>query len=86
MPEISRFYGIVIKMYHADHPPPHLHAEYGEHRVLINLRTLGVFAGSLPPRALALVIEWAAYHQQELLELWEQAAALQSLSRIDPLP
>ncbi len=59
MPEISRFYGIVIKMYFDDHLPPHFHAEYGEYEVLVNTNTLAIISGKLPSRALGLVIEWA---------------------------
>ena len=59
MPEISRFYGIIIKMFFDDHNPPHFHALYGDHEVLIDINTFAVFAGHLPPRALGLVIEWA---------------------------
>jgi len=58
MPEISRFYGIIIKMFFDDHNPPHFHALYGDHEVLIDINTFAVFAGHLPPRALGLVIEW----------------------------
>lgn len=52
MPEICRFYGIIIRMYYADHPPPHFHAEYGEYEALIRIEDTGIFSGSLPPRAL----------------------------------
>jgi phosphomannomutase len=57
MPEIARFYGIIIKMFFEDHNPPHFHAQYGELEVLIDINTFAVFAGHLPPRALGLVIE-----------------------------
>jgi hypothetical protein len=50
MPEISRFFGIVIKMYLEDHPPPHFHAEYGEHEALLDIHALVVIGGRLPPR------------------------------------
>ena len=60
MPEISRFFGIVIRMFYNDHPPPHFHAEYGEHEALIEIESLAVYAGDFPARALALVREWAA--------------------------
>jgi len=52
VPEICRFYGIVIKMYFADHAPPHFHAEYAEHEVRIAINTMAVITGSLPPRAM----------------------------------
>ena len=51
MPEICRFFGIVIRMYFGDHPPPHFHLEYGEHRAVIDIHTLIVIGGCLPPRA-----------------------------------
>jgi hypothetical protein len=85
MPEISRFYGIVIKMFFDDHNPPHFHALYGEYEVLININSFAVFAGNLPPRALGLVIEWATQHKEELLRNWESARAQESLRKIEPL-
>ncbi len=85
MPEISRFLGIVIKMFFDDHNPPHFHAEYGERSGLIDIRNLSLFSGSLPPRVLGLVIEWATMHRQELLEDWERARDLQKLQKIAPL-
>ena len=66
MPEISRFYGIVIKMYFADHAPPHFHAEYAEHEARIAIGSLAVLSGNLPPRAMGLVAEWTTLHQNEL--------------------
>ena len=56
MPEISRFFGIVVKMYYDDHNPPHFHAEYGGHTASIAIQTLSIFAGSLPPRAAGLIV------------------------------
>jgi hypothetical protein len=85
VPEISRFFGIVIKMFFDDHNPPHFHAEYGDSLVLIDIRTLSAFAGRLPPRAMGLVIEWATLHQQELISNWERAQAKQELQSIAPL-
>ena len=86
MPEISRFYGIVIKMYFADHAPPHFHAEYAEHEARIAIGSLAVLSGDLPPRAMGLVAEWTTLHQKELQALWERAGKLEPLSRLDPLP
>ena len=86
MPEISRFYGIVIKMYFADHVPAHFHAEYAEFEARIAIGTLAVLSGNLPPRATGLVAEWATLHQAELQELWGRAVKLQPLHRVDPLP
>lgn len=85
MPEISRFYGIVIRMYYADHSPPHFHAQYGEYEALIHISTLAIIAGKLPSRALGLVMEWASLHQDELAENWEKARGQQPLGAIEPL-
>lgn len=86
MPELSRFYGIIIRMYYDDHNPPHFHAHYGDHQVTIALGTLAVIAGTLPPRALGLVAEWAAQHPSELRTAWDRAKALEIPGSIDPLP
>ncbi len=85
MPEISRFFGIVIQMYYNDHAPPHFHVRYGNHRALIAVETLAVLKGELPPRALGLVIEWAAMHRNELIEDWNLARAETDLKSIAPL-
>jgi hypothetical protein len=86
MPEISRFYGIVIKMFFDDHPPPHFHAQYSGHQAVIGISTLAVISGRLPARALGLVAEWASLHQEELLLLWRKAKNLEPLHKIEPLP
>ena len=85
MPELSRFYGIVIKMFFDEHPPPHFHAEYGDQKVVVDLNTLAVIAGKLSPRAMGLVIEWATLHQAELRDNWNRARNTQSLNKIAPL-
>ena len=85
MPEISRFYGIVIKMYFDDHDPSHFHAEYAEDEAVISIETLAVIAGRLRPRALGLVAEWAALHQKELREAWLKAKNLEPTGKIAPL-
>ncbi len=86
VPQISRFYGIVIWMYRPDHPPPHFHAQYGEYRAQIGIPDQLVLNGSLPPRALRLVLDWALMHQAELQTDWVLAQALKPLVAIDPLP
>lgn len=85
MPEISRFYGIVIQIYYGDHPPPHFHAIYAGNVAKIAIDTLKVIDGSLPKRALGLVLDWATLHQDELRMAFQQAASLQPPARIDPL-
>ena len=86
VPRLATFYGIVIYMYRPDHPPPHFHAQYGEHVAQIELETLRIISGSLPTRALRLVVEWARLHPQELQSNWELAQALEPLVQIEPLP
>jgi hypothetical protein len=85
MPEISRFYGIIVSLFFGDHNPPHFHIRYGAHQAVIRIKDLLVVEGYLPPRALGLVIEWAAKHQNELLSGWEMAAQRQTPPRIEPL-
>jgi Domain of unknown function (DUF4160) len=85
VPELSRFYGIVIRMFFDDHAPPHFHAEYGSAEALVDIRTLAFLRGDLPPRARGLVAEWAALHQNELMAQWERAQSLRPLGRIAPL-
>ena len=85
MPEISRFFGIVIAMFYNDHPPPHFHMRYGSERAIVEIDTLSVLEGSLAPRALGLAVEWAAQHQEELRANWEAARSHAPLNRIEPL-
>jgi len=85
MPEISRFFGIVIQMYWEDHNPPHFHAFYAGEQALIDINSLSLFAGRLSPRALGLVIEWATLRQQEVLADWHRAQGKEPLQKIDPL-
>lgn len=86
MPEISRFYGLVIRMYFRDHNPPHFHAEYSGSEALIDINTLAIVSGQLPARAMGLVAEWASLHQEELQRNWKRARNFESLEKIAPLP
>lgn len=85
MPELCRFFGIVITMYYRDHSPPHFHARYGGCTGTITLDGFALLSGDLPPRALGLIVEWASLHRSELLEDWARARALQPLLPIEPL-
>jgi hypothetical protein len=85
MPEICRFYGIIIRMFFSEHQPPHFHAVYGSDKATIDIETLAVISGKLPPRATGLVIEWASSHRDELLDLWDKAQKRQRLGKLDPL-
>jgi len=81
MPEIARFYGIIIKWFFSDHPPPHFHVVYGEYNALFDIETLDMIEGDLPNRAKKLVIEWATRYQTELLEMW----TTQQFHKLPPL-
>ena len=85
MPEISRFYGIVISMFYDEHNPPHFHAQYGEHKAVIRINNFALVEGYLPPKALGLVNEWATIHKNDLIENWELARNDQQLKKIAPL-
>lgn len=73
VPTISRFYGIVIRMYFSDHAPPHFHAIYSGEEVVVAIETGGIIRGALPARALRVVREWANMHTDELMADWELA-------------
>jgi Domain of unknown function (DUF4160) len=85
VPTISVFYGIVIQMFWRDHAPPHFHALYAEYEALIDLRNFSVIRGSLPGRAMALVLEWADHHRDELVENWDLCRRMQTPKPIEPL-
>lgn len=85
MPEISRFFGIVIRMYYDDHAPPHLHAEYQGRKALLDFDG-NVLRGALGSKtALRLVREWIDVHAGELSEDWELARARRELNKVPPL-
>ena len=81
MPEIARFYGIVIKLFFGDHPQPHFHAVYGEYNALFDIATLEMIEGDLPQRARKLVLEWASNYQKELMKMWDT----QEFRKLPPL-
>lgn len=86
VPRISEFYGIVIAMYYREHGVPHFRATYAGQTVVVSIDTGGIIAGTVPPRALRLVREWAELHRQELRGNWTRARDDAPLTRIDPLP
>ncbi|MBI5496422.1 MAG: DUF4160 domain-containing protein [Deltaproteobacteria bacterium] len=85
MPEVSRFFGVVIAIYWQDHGVPHFHAKYGESRASFSIGELRLLEGSLPPRVTALVVEWAFRYRDELQEDWNLAVARKPLKSIPPL-
>lgn len=85
MPILAVFYGMIIRMYHADHNPPHFHVQYGEQDVLIEIRTGKVLAGKLAPRLKRDVEKWRKLHRDKLLLAWEDTQAFKTPKRIKPL-
>jgi hypothetical protein len=85
VPTICTFFGIVVRMYFEDHAPPHFHAAYGEFEASVSIDPVGVMRGTLPPRALGLVVEWTRLHQNALLADWERARRHEALDSIPPL-
>ena len=85
MPELSRFFGIVIGIFYREHGRPHFHAVYGESEAVIDIETGQLISGKLPNRALSLVAEWQADHKAELKENWELARQHRPLKKIAPL-
>ena len=83
MPVLSRFYGIVIRMYfqQSEYNPPHIHAIYGEHVAAIDFQKKKVIEGELPKKALELVMEWISIHESELKDIWDTG----NFKNIEPL-
>ena len=83
MPEITRFYGIVIKMFFKpkEHEPSHIHALYGEYIGEFNIQTMEMTEGDLPRKAQELVREWMMDHQEHLQEMWDT----QKIYKLPPL-
>jgi hypothetical protein len=85
MPTISVFYGIMIRMYYNDHPPPHFHAQYGEFEATVDIGSLEGIEGQLPRRALNLVREGAMIHGEELSADWRFCQENTPPAKIEPL-
>lgn len=85
MPEISRFFGIVIAMFYKDHPPPHFHAKYSGQWAAFSIDDLKMIEGELPRRAISLILEWAFQHRTELMNNWKRIQDQKPLEQIPPL-
>ena len=82
MPEVSRFYGIIIKIFLTrEHNPPHFHAVYGEFTGLFDIQSLEMLEGDLPSKAQALIREWAKSYRTDLMSMWES----KRLKKLPPL-
>lgn len=85
MPIIAAFFGMVIRVFHADHPPPHVHVEYGEWAAIVQISDGKVLQGRLPPRLLRLLREWLCERRANVLRTWEDAQAHRSPRKVKPL-
>ena len=85
MPEISRFFGMVIAICYNDHVPPHFHVRHGQQKATIGIDPIALLTGQLSPKARTLVLEWATLHQAELMADWDLARQQAPLNKIDPL-
>lgn len=87
MPELSRFYNIIIRMLYMDigqHNKPHFHVQYAEYEASVAIDG-ELLAGSLPVKQLKLVIAWAAIHEDELYAAWNKAIKGEPFKKIEPL-
>ena len=85
MPEICRFFGIIIAVFYEDHPPPHFHVRYGGQQAIFDIESLRILEGRLSPRVVGLVVEWAMLHRPELVRAWDQARRREPIDPIAPL-
>ena len=84
MPEISRFLGINIRLYYRDQDPPHIHAEYGDYEVTLDIET-GTTTGNFPRRAMGALLEWYGMHKEELVTAAQKTVDEHQLDWIEPL-
>ena len=85
MPEICRFFGIIIRMFYDEHEQPHFHAAYQGKVVQIGIDPLTIMRGGLHRRAIGLIMEWGTGHQRELLENWKRLRNRKPPKKIEPL-
>ena len=85
MPEISRFYGMVIAMYYNDHAAPHFHVRHDKQKAVVGIEPVELLKGKLSPKAKALVLERATIHQGELRADWELASQQAPLNKLESL-
>lgn len=85
MPTICMFRGIKIYINWRDHMPPYFHATYGGKEIIVSINELEVIDGEIPNKQLKMLLGWAAFHQEELIENWKLASEKQELYAIEPL-
>lgn len=85
MPVLAAFLGMIIRMYHEDHNPPHIHVQYGEFEAIAEIKSGSLLQGRLPPRVHKLLREWLKIRRRDLLNAWSDAQENRQLKRIKPL-
>ena len=85
MPVIAAFFGIVIRVYHSDHDPPHVHVQYGEFEAIVEIASGVILQGKLPKRVLRLLLEWLKANRRDVMESWKAARAHKIPKRVKPL-
>ncbi len=85
MPEICRFFGIIIKLNFNDHNPPHFHARYGDKSGIFDIQENEMLEGDLPKTAIKLIKKWVSVHQIELMENWKLIKLSQNPINLTPL-
>jgi len=85
MPIIATFLGLVIRLYHDDHDPPHVHVQYGEFQAVVQISNSRILAGRLPPRVKRLLGEWMKANREAINNSWEIARRHGTPPRVRPL-
>lgn len=83
MPILSVFFGMIVRMWHDDHPPPHVHVEYQGFVAQVSIETGEILRGQLLRKAAAIMRELCPKHQDELLDNWQRAQRFEPLERIE---
>ena len=82
MPVLSVFFGMIVRMWHDDHPPPHIHVAYQGFEALVQIDTGQILKGKLPKKVASIISDWCETHRVELLENWDRAQRFETLERI----
>ena len=85
MPEICRFFGIVVKMYYDDHTPPHFHVYYQNFKATFSIHTGQMIDGNFPPKQSVFVTAWTLLHEKELMANWKALVSGKEAEKVNPL-
>ncbi len=85
VPIIAVFFGMVIRVFHSDHNPPHIHVEYGEYEAIVEIESGAIITGKLPRRLERLVKEWLKERRKDVMKAWQDAREHKMPHRVKPL-